>query len=487
MTTLNLSRFPSSVLGPERYLTSPLPGVHWIALASVLTVSVMMFISRDVTRLGELLTFLLGILSARAIARTDRHGWLLAVMIAYAMWMLLVDLTVSITPEDVNVEKHQRHYVKQYFFLFAGWWVGGTRWGPNLLLLGGLIGCAAGLAILSNPEHWIRAVDGSRTDFGFHNAQHTALYAGSCLFALFHLAGESRNFRDRRLRLTVLTACTAGGLLCAFILAATQTRQTWVALTLAAVCVLLALSPSWPTLHAFLRRHRGSSAALFTVFALILVTLNPLSGAWQRTANEWEHVEAYVAGETPQRYSSITIRLMQWRTAMDFISDRPLMGYGGRSNGTLMEMSDLPEALKDSYGHFHNSYLESTLHYGLIGTALWLIGLLVLFARGWKAVRKGRLKGLSAVFAVGWVPYFAGLNLFETYINYESAYFAVFVAGGALYGLTMHQPVNGSVRSAPRDGGSVFGRNAPARSAGSPTPGPPPPWRRDARNRAPSR
>jgi len=437
MITARILQRLAEVLGPAHYRSSPVPGGHWLALLGVLTVAVMTFVSRDITRTGEILAFVLGLISARCMFRSDAHWWLLLGVIAYAGWMLLIDLTVSITPEAINVEKYQRHYLKQYFFLFSGWWVGSARWWPNALLLAGLAGCLLGLAALSSSDHWQQAIAGRRTDFGFHNAQHTALYFGTGLFALIHLAGEAGKLAGRWSQAAALTACAAGMALCLFILTATQTRQTWLALAVSALVVLIALRPDRSLRARASRRARVAGAALMAAVVLALLVLTPLEDDWERTVGEWDDVAQLLDGQPPDRYSSITVRLLQWQTALHYIGQRPLTGYGGGSNTALIAMSTLPEPLRASYGHFHSSYLDSSLHYGLVGTALWLLGIVVLFGRAWVTARRGRTKTASAVFLLGWIPYFATLNVFESFINYESSYYAVFIAGGAIYGLTM--------------------------------------------------
>ncbi len=421
------------------YRTSPVPGAHWVALAALGAIALATFVSRDVTRIGEILAVVLGLVSALHMRRHVRHWWLLAVFFVYLAWILFVDLVVSITPDDVNVERFQRRYLKQYFFFFAGWWVGAARHGPQALVSLGIAGCLIGLAVLGGADDWARPLAGRRADFGFHNAQHTALYFSTVLLGVVYLGGEALGLRRRSLRIGCIAVCLAVGALAIVVLDATQTRQTWVALgagsLVGLVACLVALRRRTGALPGT-RRSRRAAAAVAVVVLGALVVANPLDGAWERTQSELDNVAALLSGERPATYGSTSTRLLQWQAGLAFIAERPVTGYGGGANGTLMERSDLPRELKDDYGHFHNSYLEHTLHYGAVGTALWLTGLVVLGLRVSLAVRRGRLSGHGAFFAAGWLGYFAAVNAFESYINYDSGFYVLIIAGGAIYGLT---------------------------------------------------
>jgi len=442
---------PDNLVGASRYEAAPWLLVTWLALASIAVIILANFVSREVTRQGEFGLLLATLVTMVRIRRVDPGWWLYGALVAYALWMGVIDHFLSIAPERVNPEQYPRRYLKQYCFLLSGWWVGMR---PRLglwLLAGGVAGFAIGLVGLSDMDQWPQAWRGARVDFDFHNAQHTALYAMSCLFALGYLVTRAWGLRAAWMRYGAVFLASGGLLVGLFVLSATQTRQSWVALVAALIGVGVVILWCHRTSSAIAvwRVHRWKVMTIMLLALIAGVVFNPINGVWQRTQGELDNVAQLLSGKEPDNYSSITVRLSTWRVALEAIVERPLTGYGGGSNGIILNHSNLPQSLRDRFGHYHNSYLGSTIHYGLPGLVFWLLGPLYLLRRSLDAYQRSEISTAAMVMSVGWLFYFLTVNAFETYINYDSSWYVVLIMGGTIYAWTLrpraHCPVKASV------------------------------------------
>lgn len=424
------------------YRTSPHWGIHAVAFVSVLIYAAGRFVlPREIVRLAELMTLLALVVSLPYVLRARVNIWLVGLLLALVGWMLFVDHSFSEAPASQNVARFERVYARQFLFLLAGWWLAGRAGLARILLLGGLVGIAAALILQSTGGDWSAALAGKREDFGLHNAQHTALYVTSALLALPALAMPIRNFRRPFVRALAGGAliALAGG--CLLILAATQTRQTWVAvipaLAVAFAAFRLAIGGGLP-------RPRPAMLAGLLALLVVLLVASPWEGAWERTQSEWGRVEDMLAGTPNPESSSTTIRLAQWRFAAGQIAERPLIGHGGGATGYLLQHSSVPEFAREDYGHVHNGYLELLVQYGLIGFGLWLAAMAILIRQITSAMRAHALDAGFAAFAASWPVYFLIVNVFESFTRFDSSTYVMFVFGGAIYGATLRMPDSGT-------------------------------------------
>jgi len=421
--------------GSVRYQPAASRSVAWLAWAALALAVLPHFLSRDITRSGEILLLIVTLAMMGRVWRIDPGRWLYVVVVLYAVWMGSIDYLYDVAGEAVNVEQYPRRYLKQYGFLLAGWWVAARTRLPAWLLGAGVAGCAAGLIYYGNLSDWSRAWFGGREDFGFHNAQHTALYATTCLFAIAYLLGCAQCIRYPVTRWLSTLGASSALLIALFVIHATQTRQSWIGLAVALIGlgIILVFRYRLSGLCSLWRRYRGWLIGCVATLLAIGVVLSPFEELRERTQSEWQTVTEVVNGEQPDDYRSIGVRLATWRVGIEAVRERPLTGYGGGSGGAILSRSDLPDTVTTEYGHFHNSYLESVIHYGLPGLFFWLVGPVYLLTGCLIAHRRGEIGDGTMAVAAGWLLYFLTVNHFETYINYDSSYYVMLFMGGAIH------------------------------------------------------
>jgi O-antigen ligase len=131
--------------------------------------------------------------------------------------------------------------------------------------------------------------------------------------------------------------------------------------------------------------------------------------------------------------SSIGIRIHTWRKAVGWIQERPWTGWGPKSRKALYANSDLPPSIKKQFGHFHNSIIEITLAYGLVGLAVFMLIAGVVGYRAWWAWRRGLMPDDVFFFLGAFFIYWLIVNMFESYVIYTTGYYINALVGGAAY------------------------------------------------------
>nr|WP_286009649.1 O-antigen ligase family protein [Salinicola sp. S1-1-2] len=318
------------------------------------------------------------------------------------------------------------------------WWVKGSSSRALTILIATLAGFWVSLIWQGDWQSWWAGVQGKRVDFDYHNAQHTSVYFGWALIAALTWLGHlvSSHGRAWQLSLSVLLSLVA---LVGVIV--TQTRGVWLAL--AVVFVLIA-----PYLcYRLFRVHHGKATKPRTLFVMVAIVMAFLAfGATQfdRLIEKRLDKEASVMQTAAELdwdsipYSSIGIRLHTWRYALEKIAERPLTGWGADSRKYLIDEGPFPQAIRDRFGHFHNSYIEITLAYGLIG--LTILG--ILCGAMWEGVRQAYKRGhryLATGLACSFV-FFAIANLTESYFIFRTGIYFVTIVGGCALSFYLFRP-----------------------------------------------
>ncbi|MCO7246800.1 O-antigen ligase family protein [Halomonas sp. Mc5H-6] len=322
--------------------------------------------------------------------------------------------------------KAARHMTKLFLCIAVAWWLRGSVNAAKYLLLVFIAGILVSLVLNSSVDAWRAGLSGSRVDFGYTNAQHIAFYFGLLLIMgagwLFKCigTGDAKYEWGAALALTVLGV--AGGVV-------TQTRAVWLALGLiflglmvVGLLCLLKHRRSLPRSKLLL-----SCVVAVGVLALSVSTIAPVIE--KRFLQEQEVMEALAAGKMVDvPFTSIGIRVHTWSYALDKIQERPLTGWGAKSRGALIDEGPFPDWLKVRFGHFHNSYLELLLAYGVLGLAAIAI-LTAMILKGTVALLATPHRHWGMGLLISWAFFFI-INVFESYLIFNSGMYFFIVVGG---------------------------------------------------------
>lgn len=351
-------------------------------------------------------------------------------------------------PEALFADRFPTKYLlfSCFFLLIAYATVVWRRINPFLILIGAALGLVVFLLLYSSGEEWQRAWQGARVEFGFRNAQHAGIFFGTGLLVIACFAHRLvRAFTGRSRLLAALAAFGFAALMIYGILV-TQVRAVWLALILAALTGLM-LKLLTLDLHAVKAKLRFSHLAWA---ALLIVGLSSLGGALQihervQQRIEQENINIQTVEEAARlegRHSTSTgIRIALWAASLQWIEERPLLGWGNRTAEKLIQVDTRFDAkFKKAFGHLHNSLLELLVAVGAIGL-LAFGGLLTLFvSRVIKARQAGAMPRDVFLFAWTFLVFWAVVNCFESYINYATGFYVNSVIAGFLYAFCLQPP-----------------------------------------------
>ena len=360
------------------------------------------------------------------------------------LWLLLASVIIPLISWAAAHGHHPQwaesspkiHRLTHWFtFIPIAFWLGGRT--KNVFFIWSL----ALFGIFLAPwltgggwSEWKLGLMGQRIDFGLHNAQHAAmLYAtgglGLICFSRRIFASDNKGYWFKRFFwLLALIICCFGALV-------TQTRGIWLGmcgsgLFLVVFCFFLSWRRS--------QKKYFSIIIVFLVVVLLTVTLleTPLKKKIEnRLSVENTEISMIFEGTVADiPYSSVGVRIHTWIEAWSWIKQRPLVGWGGSGRKLVFEQStNLPESLKKSFRHLHNSYLDLLVNFGLLGGGLLLSLLVWLIAKGTYAWRSGHLPGDVLIFFLSFLVFWLIVNCFESYMFFSSGSFVfALICGGVL-------------------------------------------------------
>lgn len=361
------------------------------------------------------------------------------------LWLLLAVVLVQLVswvfgywhhPEWMTSNPQLDRLAKLFVFISVAWWLSGsTRY-----TLGFWSICLAGFFLTTflpgSIHDWTRGVlQGGRVDFGIHNAQHTAMYFGTSFLGL--LAFTGRIFALPKWRIFGVIIWSIALILSFIGLVITKTRAAWLAVLVASVLMLIVCL--WYLIIKERRRQvnytRLVSAGLVisVIVAFAWHFFEP--GISKRVFTESETVNLVLKGDLSKvpYSSSVGVRVHSWLAAGDWISERPLVGWGEKGRSLVMQHTEgFPERL-NQFGHLHNSMLEIIVAYGLLGFSVFVTLFCWLVYRGWQAWRIGAMPGDVALFGLGFSIFWIIINQFESFMSFwTGVYLFNVVVGGLL-------------------------------------------------------
>jgi O-antigen ligase len=418
-------------------------GFVWLAL-SFSCFWLIMNGSTDFLQRFLIVAFLVLVVVNKGVRRDPLVLGSVLVIVFLTLQFLLHRATV---PEVLFADRFPAKYLyfSCFFLVLAYATILWKRISPFLILIGSAVGLVAFLLIYSSGNEWGLSWQGGRVEFGFRNAQHAGIFFGTGLLGIVFFAHRVMRVSGALAKpLAVLgTFCFAA--LMVYGILVTQVRAVWLALILAMLTGLM-LYLLTIDLRAVFGRLRFKHLA-WTVVAI--AGLSFLSGGLQIHARvlqriEQERINVQTVEEAARlegKHSTSTgIRIALWAASVQWIEERPLLGWGNRTAENLIQADTRFDAkFKQEFGHLHNSFLELLVAMGTIGLFA-LGGLLTLFvARVVKAHQAGGMPRDVFLFAWTFLVFWAVVNCFESYINYATGFYVNSVIAGFLYAFCLQQ------------------------------------------------
>jgi len=429
----------------------------WLGLCCALAYGGLRLLAPKAGEVAGTLMALSGLVAVLVWGRGVRGSaplWLLlgAVLVQLLSWVLVAWQH----PEWAGANPKLDRMAKWFLFIGLAWWLGGST--RHTLLVWGL--ALAGLLLVITVgehglPHWQRALQQwwFRADFGLMNAQHAALFLGTGVLGLVAFARRSCRagrlaWPRRVLWLLATLACFTG-------MVFTQTRGVWLGAGLACLVMACAgLLRLWVQHHP---RHMLRWLLLGLVGAVVVGSAAGMAFRdtfERRVATESAVIAHVVQGEFDQvPYSSVGVRVHTWRAAVEWFAERPLVGWGDQARGLVIKNTEwLPDNVRETFGHLHNTPFEILVAYGLLGLGVMLLLAAWVGLGTWRAWRAGVMPGDVAVFGTGFFVLFVVANQFESYLSFWTGTFVFNLVMGGLVTHIWRWQVESNTATGHRDG-----------------------------------
>ena len=300
-----------------------------------------------------------------------------------------------------------------YLFIPIAWWLGGSSRTIAVFLATALLGFFVACLRDPNLAATVAGIfNGNRIDFGILNAQHVALFFSLGLIGCLSYLPSALKVQKLPHKIGYTTFLTSSVAVCSIGIIATQTRAAFLALTIAFVVALVLVIIR--LIHT--KKTELNIKALWSILIIVLM-VSSITVAFRynlinRVKSESSTLTAVISADWQNiPYNSIGIRVNTWLQALEWIAEKPFIGYGGKVRTDIIKQSTKhPEWVKQAFGHFHNSYIEITLASGLLG-------LILSFAPVIYSVKKAAvLTQPTHYLALFGLIVFLVMNMFESYL-----------------------------------------------------------------------
>jgi O-antigen ligase len=415
--------------------------IEYGGLFSILLFALSMFFGRDLNRIAEALLIISILFSLKSIyiyEKSNNGLWVYLLIIISACFMLISNNVAAATYPNLDINHYQfsRRYLRMLFFAFTGWWV--IKQPKIIWLLLACFSAAFAVKVITSGD-FLKISSFSnfpRLSFGFSNAQHVAAFAGSLLITCISLSPIILKIKNCYFKVFIGSLTLTLLLMTAIVVLTSQTRAVWLGTVIVAGIATLPwtiLFIGEKTSHIKFKSTM-LYATMITVFLIVTSSSELINSRINNTVNHTLHISQLELKNIPA--SSAGIRLHQWDLALDLIKEKPILGHGGSTKKHLIKISNMPEGAIGHFGHFHNSYLELGVAYGLGSSIAFIFTLGFLLFRTIKAYRNNHIGSELAFWGISWIIFFAVINMFESYVMYRTGYFLLIVFGGIIYGIT---------------------------------------------------
>lgn len=381
-----------------------------------------------------MLAFFVSIYKAPRSAKRDPAWYFIIAAIAISLFIYL--WSNAIFPEYGEHHPSTGKLLSLCLFFPVAWWLGGDARNVLNLLMFAVIGFFVDLLLNGSWTDFAAGIAEKRVDFNMQNAQHAAIFfsvsfIGWLLFVRRVIGTEVGRLKGIRILIWIFGIFFLGaGCI------VTQTRSAWygVAVALLFVAFIVLLNRKYALRQMFV----GFATIVIVLAALLYPMSNMVSN---RLSQETDVMHQLLAGDIENMpYSSIGIRVHTWVEAWKWIRQRPITGWGGNIKADVFAESDtLPTWVVERFGHFHNSYIEILLSYGIIGI-LFVTALFYFIARHtWLAWRAGLMPSDIFLFGVAFLIFWLLVNMTESYLMGRTGVYLMGLVGGSLYTFSLSE------------------------------------------------
>lgn len=270
-------------------------------------------------------------------------------------------------------------------------------------------------------------MEGKRIDFGINNAQHTAMLFGTALLGVSALL-ISCGYSSIKYKYTILTGLVVLSIALLLVTVFAQTRGIWLGLSIGFFALILTGFFTFGTSKKFILT---ATVSIF-ILGTIVGSLNKdmFFDRYIKSKNEFE--QAYVEKSRITIKNSIGIRTASWNEAWEWIAERPVFGWGGQARKWVVHNADLPKKVTKITNHLHNSYLDTTVNYGLVGLGIYLLLIALLIRMAYQSWHDKVMPDGVFIFVMAFYPYWLLINFFESYMYFSQGEYIFSLVGATI-------------------------------------------------------
>jgi O-antigen ligase len=343
-------------------------------------------------------------------------------------------------------------WMKSFFPVVALWVArGGGRWALILALAALGLWIDLSYEAITRWDEFVRSLQGDYFAFGKTRSAAGLIIMtavlGSIVFARRFLGTPALHARFI-LRLVIWAAFF---ITAAEAVIAIQARGTW--LSAAVVLPIVVVAMLWRRREPN-RDWTRTAILLVGVTAFVALVAMNADLVKNRISQERDSFATFFAG-APEKLpydSSVGLRGHLLQLGMEKWRERPIFGWGPADTKWLIRQHPVPNVAM--LPHFHNTYVELLVRFGIVGTVLFFALIATLLWRFWRRYRQGAVPRDLFVFAMGAFGLFAVWSLSGFRMVNADGLFYWLLLLGLVHALTLQElpgSTTGDGRSARND------------------------------------
>lgn len=312
------------------------------------------------------------------------------------------------------------------FFLAPAYWLAHNLKLVPWFIAANLVGFITLILIQPDLIQYINEIKkGKRASPSEINSAFLAMYAGIfwLLIPLLSTQLITKNNKKTAHILGLLTL-TSIWLSLSIIIYSAQTRATILGLILSIIITLM--------MYIFSLYKRSNLLRTWKVLPLIVVMITITGIAahkvYPKIASETDSLKPYLTGLSDKpAETSFGFRLELWNIAIDKTTNYPLLGMGAESRfDAILKTPNISKGLEKRFHHFHNSFFEFTVAYGLPGLVLLIAFLYKITPRKFSKKYDRNSYQESFIYLALFI-FIITVNIFESYLFFWQGPYTLFI------------------------------------------------------------